>query len=48
MDKYGNVAYATTTGGINAKLPGRLGDSSIPGIYFLSFFLYMWDIHHDI
>ena len=31
MDGQGNVAYATSTGGISAKMPGRAGDSSIPG-----------------
>ena len=31
MDKDGNVAYATSTGGVTAKRPGRVGDSPIPG-----------------
>jgi len=31
VDKLGNVAYATSTGGITAKRPGRVGDSPIIG-----------------
>ena len=31
VDSSGHVAYATSTGGINAKMPGRMGDSSIVG-----------------
>ena len=31
LDAQGNVAYATSTGGINAKLPGRVGDSPLIG-----------------
>lgn len=31
MDKNGNVACATSTGGITAKRPGRVGDSPIVG-----------------
>ena len=31
LDKDGNLAYATSTGGINAKHPGRVGDSPIGG-----------------
>ncbi|GFR76272.1 isoaspartyl peptidase/L-asparaginase [Elysia marginata] len=31
MDAYGNLAAATSTGGITAKLPGRVGDSPIIG-----------------
>jgi len=31
VDKFGNVAFATSTGGINAKRPGRVGDSPIIG-----------------
>jgi len=31
LDSHGNVAYATSTGGINAKMPGRMGDSPIIG-----------------
>jgi beta-aspartyl-peptidase (threonine type) len=30
-DRYGNLAAATSTGGITAKLPGRVGDSPIIG-----------------
>jgi beta-aspartyl-peptidase (threonine type) len=30
---HGNVAVATSTGGITAKLPGRMGDSAIVGRY---------------
>ena len=32
LDYDGNIAYATSTGGINAKLPGRCGDSPIIGL----------------
>uniref|UniRef100_A0A1L8EGM0 Putative isoaspartyl peptidase/l-asparaginase ga20639 isoform x1 n=1 Tax=Haematobia irritans TaxID=7368 RepID=A0A1L8EGM0_HAEIR len=31
IDAYGNVAAATSTGGITGKLPGRIGDSPILG-----------------
>ena len=31
IDQYGNVAAATSTGGINGKMPGRIGDSPILG-----------------
>jgi beta-aspartyl-peptidase (threonine type) len=31
MDRWGNVAAATSTGGITMKLPGRVGDSPIVG-----------------
>lgn len=31
MDKNGNVAFGTSTGGITAKRPGRVGDSPIIG-----------------
>jgi len=31
MDGKGNVAYATSTGGISAKQPGRVGDSPLVG-----------------
>lgn len=31
LDKTGNVAFATSTGGITAKRPGRVGDSPIIG-----------------
>ena len=31
IDEQGNVAYATSTGGINAKMPGRMGDTPIIG-----------------
>ncbi|KAI0209851.1 Isoaspartyl peptidase/L-asparaginase [Lamellibrachia satsuma] len=31
VDSQGNVAYATSTGGINAKMPGRMGDSPVVG-----------------
>jgi isoaspartyl peptidase/L-asparaginase-like protein (Ntn-hydrolase superfamily) len=32
IDNYGNMAFATSTGGITAKYPGRVGDSPIIGI----------------
>ena len=37
MDKTGNMAFATSTGGITAKYPGRVGDSPIIGFrqYYL-------------
>ena len=31
MDKDGNIAFATSTGGISCKRPGRVGDSPIIG-----------------
>ena len=31
IDKCGNMAFATSTGGITAKYPGRVGDSPIIG-----------------
>ena len=31
MDCHGNLAVATTTGGITAKSAGRMGDSSVVG-----------------
>ena len=31
MDKDGNLAFATSTGGITGKIPGRVGDSPIIG-----------------
>ena len=31
VDACGNFAYATSTGGITAKEPGRVGDSPTPG-----------------
>ena len=31
IDKYGNIAVATSTGGITGKLPGRVGDTPILG-----------------
>ena len=31
LDMYGNLATATTTGGMPLKLPGRLGDTPLPG-----------------
>lgn len=31
LDKYGNVAAATSTGGIMGKLPGRVGDTPLIG-----------------
>jgi beta-aspartyl-peptidase (threonine type) len=30
-DRHGNLAAATSTGGMTAKLPGRVGDTPIPG-----------------
>ncbi|XP_052766162.1 isoaspartyl peptidase/L-asparaginase-like [Mya arenaria] len=32
LDKNGNVAYGTSTGGISGKKPGRVGDSPIIGL----------------
>ena len=32
-DADGNMAYATSTGGITAKMCGRVGDSPIPGTW---------------
>lgn len=29
MDKYGNIAAATSTGGLTGKMPGRVGDSPL-------------------
>ena len=34
LDQNGNVAFATSTGGITAKQPGRVGDSPIVGTLF--------------
>lgn len=31
LDKYGNLAAATSTGGLSNKMPGRIGDSPIIG-----------------
>ena len=31
VDSYGNIAAATSTGGITAKRPGRVGDSPLIG-----------------
>lgn len=31
IDQYGNIAVATSTGGITGKLPGRIGDTPILG-----------------
>ncbi|NER83226.1 MAG: isoaspartyl peptidase/L-asparaginase, partial [Leptolyngbya sp. SIO1D8] len=31
LDSYGNLATATTTGGRLLKLPGRVGDTALPG-----------------
>ena len=31
LDKAGNLAAATSTGGMTNKLPGRVGDSLLPG-----------------
>ena len=31
IDKYGNIAAATSTGGMTNKMPGRVGDSPIIG-----------------
>ncbi|SPH17302.1 Isoaspartyl peptidase [Defluviimonas aquaemixtae] len=31
LDRCGNLAAATSTGGFGAKMPGRVGDSPIPG-----------------
>lgn len=31
LDTHGNLATATSTGGITGKMPGRVGDSSVVG-----------------
>lgn len=31
VDQYGNIAVATSTGGITGKLPGRIGDTPVLG-----------------
>ncbi len=31
LDKYGNIATATSTGGLTGKMPGRVGDSPLIG-----------------
>lgn len=31
LDQYGNIAVATSTGGITGKLPGRIGDTPVVG-----------------
>lgn len=31
VDQYGNIAVATSTGGITGKLPGRIGDTPVIG-----------------
>jgi beta-aspartyl-peptidase (threonine type) len=31
LDRHGHLAAATSTGGLTGKLPGRIGDSPIPG-----------------
>ncbi|XP_070506732.1 probable isoaspartyl peptidase/L-asparaginase GA20639 [Chironomus tepperi] len=31
IDQYGNIAVATSTGGITGKLPGRIGDTPVLG-----------------
>lgn len=31
IDQYGNIAVATSTGGITGKLPGRIGDTPVVG-----------------
>lgn len=31
LDRRGNLAAATSTGGVSLKLPGRVGDSPVPG-----------------
>lgn len=31
LDRDGNLASATSTGGVTLKLPGRIGDSALPG-----------------
>jgi len=36
VDACGNFAYATSTGGITAKVTGRVGDSPIIGGYRIS------------
>jgi isoaspartyl peptidase/L-asparaginase-like protein (Ntn-hydrolase superfamily) len=33
LDTMGNVAFGTSTGGITAKKPGRVGDSPIIGLF---------------
>jgi beta-aspartyl-peptidase (threonine type) len=32
LDKDGNIAAATSTGGLENKVPGRIGDSSMIGV----------------
>ncbi len=36
LDAAGNVAAANSTGGVNFKLPGRVGDSPLPGAGFFA------------
>jgi L-asparaginase / beta-aspartyl-peptidase len=31
LDRHGNIAAGTSTGGVQGKMPGRVGDSPIPG-----------------
>lgn len=31
LDRFGNLAAATSTGGITGKIPGRVGDSPLTG-----------------
>ena len=38
MDANGNLAVATSTGGVTAKLPGRVGDTPIIGKTLLMIF----------
>lgn len=36
IDRKGDVAFATSTGGITAKMPGRVGDSPLVGMSSIS------------
>lgn len=36
LDEHGNLAVATSTGGVTNKLPGRIGDTPTPGAGFWS------------
>ena len=39
MDKNGGMAFGTSTGGITAKYPGRVGDSPIIGEKYKMIFM---------
>lgn len=44
LDTMGNVAFGTSTGGITAKKPGRVGDSPIIGLFvnIIVFYIIAW------